>query len=172
MSGLPFKQITKARFARDVHFRKPQNISIGKSTSFEAHSIISVWESTFNSNTDAEISFGEKCVIGEYNHITAANGISIGNNLLTGRWVTISDNNHGLSTLDDMKIAPVERAISSKGKISIGDNVWIGDKATILSGVTIGDGAIIAANSVVTKDVPAYSVVAGNPAKIIKKLAP
>ena len=45
--------------------------------------------------------------------------------------------------------------------------MWIGDKATILSGVTIGDGAVIGANSVVTKDVPEYSVVAGNPAKII-----
>ena len=46
--------------------------------------------------------------------------------------------------------------------------MWIGDKATILSGVTIGDGAVIGANSVVTKDVPEYSVFAGNPAKIIR----
>ena len=51
----------------------------------------------------------------------------------------------------------------------IGDNVWIGDKATVLPGVTIGDGAVIAANAVVTKDVPAFTVVAGNPARIIKQ---
>ena len=61
------------------------------------------------------------------------------------------------------------RPVVSKGSVIIGNNVWIGDKATILPNVTIGDGAVIAANSVVTKDVPAYSVVAGNPAKVIKE---
>lgn len=60
--------------------------------------------------------------------------------------------------------------VTSKGPVIIGSNVWFGDKATILPNVTIGDGAVIAANSVVTKDVPAYSVVAGNPAKIIKQV--
>ena len=61
------------------------------------------------------------------------------------------------------------RSVMSKGPVIIGNDVWIGDKATILPGVTIGDGAVIAANAVVTKDVPAYSVVAGNPAKIVKQ---
>ena len=63
---------------------------------------------------------------------------------------------------------PLKRPIVSKGPVRIGDNVWIGDKATILPNVSIGNGAIIAANAVVTKDVPPYSVAAGNPAKIIK----
>lgn len=57
-----------------------------------------------------------------------------------------------------------------KGPVKIGDNVWIGDRATILSGVTIGEGAIIAANAVLTHDVPAYTVVGGVPAKVIKFL--
>ena len=61
------------------------------------------------------------------------------------------------------------RLVVSKGSVIIGNNVWIGDKATILPNVTIADGAVIAANSVVTKDVPAYSVVAGNPAKVVKQ---
>lgn len=56
----------------------------------------------------------------------------------------------------------------SKGEIVIGDDVWIGTNALILSGVTVGQGAIIAAGAVVSKDVPAYSVVAGIPAKVIK----
>lgn len=50
----------------------------------------------------------------------------------------------------------------------IGNDVWIGYEATIMPGVKIGDGAIIASKSVVTKDIPAYSIVGGNPAKIIK----
>ena len=57
----------------------------------------------------------------------------------------------------------------SKGDIVIGNDVWIGMNAKIMSGVKIGDGAVVAANSVVTKDVPEYTIVGGNPAKIIKK---
>ena len=65
-------------------------------------------------------------------------------------------------------IPPIERKLFSKGPIVIGNHVWIGDKVTILSGVTIGNNSVIAANSVITKDVPPFSVVAGNPGKVIK----
>ena len=58
---------------------------------------------------------------------------------------------------------------STKGELLIGNDVWIGDGATILSGVTIGDGACIGTKSVITKDVPPYTIAAGNPAKHIKK---
>ena len=57
----------------------------------------------------------------------------------------------------------------SKGNVNIGNDVWIGQNATILSGINIGHGAVIATNAVVTKDVKDYEVVAGNPAKVIKK---
>ena len=71
---------------------------------------------------------------------------------------------------NEMFLPPINRPLFSKGPVVIEDNVWIGDKATILSGVTIGMGAIVGANSVITKDIPAYAVVAGSPAKIIKML--
>jgi acetyltransferase-like isoleucine patch superfamily enzyme len=58
---------------------------------------------------------------------------------------------------------------ATKGNVIIGNDVWVGDGAVILSGVNIGDGAVIGARSVVTKDVPAYGIVAGNPARLIKK---
>lgn len=113
---------------------------------------------------------GEECHFGAFNHITCTNKIQIGNRLLTGKWVTITDNSHGTTDLDSLHIDPIKRPIYSKGPVIIGDNVWIGDKATILPGVTIGDGAVIAANAIVTKDVPAYCVAAGNPARIIKNV--
>lgn len=69
-----------------------------------------------------------------------------------------------------MRQRPSLRKVESKGEVIIGDNVWIGDKCTILQNVHIGDGVIVAANSVVTKDVPPYSVVGGNPAKVLKKI--
>lgn len=112
---------------------------------------------------------GDDCNFGAFTHITCSNKIIIKNNLLSGKWVTISDNNHGNTDLDSLSIHPIEREIVSKGSVIIEDDVWIGDKVTILSNVVIGKGAVVAANSVVTKSVPSYSVVAGNPAKIIKK---
>ena len=58
----------------------------------------------------------------------------------------------------------------SKGEVVIGNNVWIGDKATILAGVTVGDNVIVGANSVVTKDIPSNTMVAGVPARIINSI--
>ena len=112
---------------------------------------------------------GDSVSIGAFNHITCTNRIVIGDGVLTGKFVTVTDNSHGNTDYDSLHIKPNDRDVVSKGPVVIGNNVWIGDKATILPGVTIGDGAIIAANAVVTKDVPAYSVAAGNPARIIKK---
>ena len=56
----------------------------------------------------------------------------------------------------------------SKGNVKIGNDVWIGIGATILSGVNIGDGAVIGASAVITKDIPDYAIVAGNPAKVVR----
>ena len=111
------------------------------------------------------------CNIGEHTHITSINGITIGDGLLTGRYVYIGDNSHGELSWHDSSIPPINRHLKTKGGVLIGNNVWIGDKVTILSGVTIGNNAIIGANSVVTHDVPDNSIVAGIPAKIIKRLS-
>ena len=81
--------------------------------------------------------------------------------------VLISDNAHGnCRDQKQLLMRPDDRPLYSKGAIFIGENVWIGEKAAILSGVHVGDGAVIGANSVVTHDVPAFSIVAGCPAKI------
>nr|WP_303321249.1 acyltransferase [Alistipes onderdonkii] len=116
-----------------------------------------------------KISIGDGCMFGSDMHITAVNSIRIGKNVRTGKSVLISDNSHG--DPEDMalrNIAPNARPIYSKGAIVIGDNVWIGEKAAILAGVTIGEGAIIGANAVVTKNIPPYSIAAGIPTRIIK----
>lgn len=116
-----------------------------------------------------EIIIGKDCNFGAFNHITCCNRIVIGDRLLTGKWVTISDNNHGDTDLRTLMCNPSLRPIVCKGSVVIGCDVWIGEGAKILSGVTIGDGAVIAAGSVVTRNVPSYCVVGGNPARIIKQ---
>lgn len=141
-------------------------ITIGESTKFHDYIYLTVWGVP---TADVVISIGSGCNFGAFNHITAINHVEIGDNCLTGKWVTISDNNHGTTDRCDLELPPLLRKVTSKGPVVIGRNVWIGEKATILAGVTIGDGAVIAANSVVTKDVPPYSVVAGMPAKIVKQ---
>ena len=145
-----------------------QFISIGDNSHIGNGCILTAWEHTADGGKHSpNIIIGVNASIGEYNHVTSTNMVNIGDNLLTGRWVTITDNSHGLTDIDSLRLPPLMRPIVSKNPVIIGNNVWIGDKATILPGVTIGDGAIIAANAVVTKNVPAYSVVGGNPAKVI-----
>lgn len=146
-----------------VHGSK--SISIADGTFFDDFFYLTAWPELVKNIPALKI--GENCSFGAYNHITCTNEITIGNHCLTGKWVTISDNNHGDTSLGSLKKNPSQREPVSKGPVVIEDNVWIGDKATILSGVKIGKGAVVAANAVVTKDVPAFCVVAGNPAKII-----
>lgn len=143
-------------------------IVINEGCSFQTGLTLTAWSHYKAQIFTPEIVFGKNCKIGAYNHITAINRIIIGDNLLTGKWVTISDNSHGDTFVDTLKTPPSDRMITSKGCVRIGNNVWIGDKATILPGVTIGDGVVIGANSVVTKDVPPYSVIVGNPGRIVK----
>lgn len=149
------------------HIEHPECISIGKRVSFGDHFYLYAYKE--DHRQAAEIMIGNDCCFGADNHITAAGRIVIGNNLLTGKRVTISDNNHGDSDIDTLKTAPLKRTMTTKGPITIGNNVWIGEGVTILSGVTIGDSAIIAAGSVVTHDIPAYAVAVGIPARIMKQ---
>lgn len=160
---------SKVSFNRYINYTKgEQYFKIGKGTSFGKALVMTAWDTYENEIFSPEVKIGENCHFGDFLHFTCINKITIGNNLLTGRWVTISDNGHGKTDYNTLQIPPIKRRLSCKGPIEIGNNVWIGDKATILSGVKIGDGVVIAANAVVTKDIPPFSVVAGNPAKVIK----
>lgn len=147
-----------------------QYISIGKGTKIFDGGILTAWDSFEDQHFTPSIEIGENCNIGEQCHITACNSIKIGNNVLTGRKVYISDNSHGTFDRALLDIHPLKRPLVSKGGVVIGDNVWICDNVCILSGVTIGNGAVVAANAVVTHDVPPYTMVAGVPAKVIKTL--
>ena len=146
------------------------NISIGDYTCIQSHSILGCWEKYGGQQFAPSIVIGDHCSIGEYNHITACNKITIGDGLLTGRYVYIGDNAHGGLSKIESNVPPIDRKLQSKGEIVIGNNVWIGDKATILGGVSIGDNVIVGANSVVTKNVLSNTIVAGVPAKVVKSI--
>ena len=90
---------------------------------------------------------------------------SIGDYVLMGPDVQIYTRNHKYDRVD---IPMYNQGESEIKKVNIGNDVWIGSRAIILPGVTIGDGAIIGAGSIVTKNVEPYAIVGGNPAKVIK----
>ncbi len=108
---------------------------------------------------------GNNTTLNYRNVISVEQKVQIGNNCLIAEEVKIFDNNsHGLDFRN--RLLTKEEA----KPIIISDHVWIGMNSIILKGVTIGKGAVIAAGSVVTKDVPSMALVAGNPAKVIKKI--
>ncbi len=146
-----------------------QYISVGDKTFIASGVQLTAWDNHNNNKYSPSITIGNCCAIRENCHITAINSISIGDNLLTGTNVLITDNSHGQSTREHMSMPFTERPLYSKGPVTIGDNVWLGNNVCVMPGVNIGDGAIIGANSVVTHDIPAYSVAAGIPAKVIKQ---
>ena len=151
-----------------------RRIKIGSHTHFGHHCVLGCWEKYSLGEEveyfEPEIFIGNHCSIGEYCHITAIKKVTIGDSLLTGRFVYIGDNAHGRLSWEEADIHPASRHLVSKGEIKIGHNVWIGDKVSIFGGVTIGDNVIIGAGSIVTHDLPGNCMVAGIPAKVIKQL--
>lgn len=116
-----------------------------------------------------EMTIGDNVFIGNRCSFSCARRITIGNNALISAGVRIHDNDdHPLDPARRAARAPVEE--EEVADVSIGSNVWIGARATILKGVTIGENAVVGTGAIVTDDVAANTVVAGNPAKVVKEL--
>lgn len=111
------------------------------------------------------IVIGDGVGIGEYTHIGGAGGVNIGENTIIGSYFSAHPENHNYSEID---VLIKNQGVNQKG-IIIGKNCWIGAKVTILDGVEIGDGCVIAAGAVVNSSFPNNVVIAGVPARIIKK---
>ncbi|MEI7423009.1 MAG: DapH/DapD/GlmU-related protein [Prolixibacteraceae bacterium] len=114
-------------------------------------------------NGVGDVLIGDRTRIGMSNVLIGP--VTIGNDVILAQNIVLSGLNHGY---EDIKLPPHNQPVTKK-KITLEDEVWVGANVVIVAGVTVGKHAVIAAGSVVTKDVPAYSLVVGNPAKIIKK---
>lgn len=113
-----------------------------------------------------KIIIGEGTWVGKNCTIAALDKVEIGKNVLFARNVHITDHSHGYEDIDN----PIKgQPLISKGPVIVEDDCWLGYSSEILSGVHIGRHSIVAARAVVTKDVPPYSIVAGNPARIVKQ---
>ena len=114
----------------------------------------------FYTDFGKNITIGKDVFINSGCHFQDQGGIEIGDGTLIGHNVVLATINHDLD--------PKENRKNHYAPIKIGEHVWIGSNATILSGVTIGDHAVVAAGAVVTQDVPAMTVVGGVPAKVLR----
>jgi acetyltransferase-like isoleucine patch superfamily enzyme len=111
---------------------------------------------------------GNNSNIGPYSYIGCSGFIEIGNNVMISPRVSIYSENHNYP----MTAIPMKDQGVTRSFVKIEDDCWIAANSVILAGITIGRGSVVAAGSVVTKDVPPYSIVAGVPATIIKKRVP
>ena len=153
-----------------INIKGEEYISIGENTQLGMSIQLTAWSRYNKTEYKPTISIGDNCIIRDFAHITAINEIIIGNNLLTGTNVLITDNSHGYLSKESVDIPPNKRDLVSNGPVHIGNNVWLGNNVIILPNVTIGNGVIVGANSVVTKDIPDNCVAAGVPAKVVKRL--
>lgn len=148
---------SKSKFG--VHYKKLREILVkgyidfcGNNVNIEPHC-----------RFDYALKIGDNSGIGEYSELYG--DITIGNDVMMGTNCIIYTVNH---RFDDINIPMRKQGNEPSQPVVIGNDVWIGGRVTILPGVHIGNGAVIGAGAVVTKDVPEFAVVGGNPAKIIK----
>lgn len=173
---------SRPAFGRGMLIRTPKNIRLGAKVMLDDYSVLDA------RGADGAIELGDFVAVGRYTTLAAKNGkIKLGNAVNISshcRIATISDIEIGESTLvaafcyigpgnhqqEDGKPL-IASPMEDKGGVKIGKHVWLGTRVTVLDGVTIGDGAIVGAHSLVRDDVPAGAVVAGSPAKILKTAA-
>lgn len=114
---------------------------------------------------DGKIIIGDSCQLGDYNYITGQGGVTIQDNVLFASHVNIISNEHIYENIE----MPIVSQKCIKKKILIKEGSWIGISSTILGGTIIGKNCVVGANSLVKGEFPDYCVIAGNPAKVIKK---
>jgi acetyltransferase-like isoleucine patch superfamily enzyme len=153
----------------DYKILNPQHISVGTNFSAGVHFRLEAVDKYNAKDYYPKIVIGNNVSFEDHCHVGCINSIMIEDNVMIASKVIISDHFHGEMNLEELKIPPRFRKLYSKGPIIIKRNVWIGDNVSVLSNVIIGENSVIGSNSVVTKDIPANSIAAGVPARIIKQ---
>ena len=156
----------KLSIAKDCLFLNPKHIFWGENCSVNQRAALCPLHFHNGKNYPSIIQIGNRVSIGAYDRIASAYSVSIEDDVLMAAFVHITDHSHGY---EDVSLPICKQDIIHKGPVVIGKGSWLAFGCHILSGVKIGEHSVVAANSVVTKDVPPFCVVAGNPAKIVKK---
>lgn len=150
-----------------IHIINHDSIEIGDNFFSRYNLRIEAIKSYNNQSFFPRVIIGNNVQLNSDIHIGCIDYIEIQDNCLLGSRILITDHDHGTTSIDSLQLPPIERNLHSKGPVIIKKNVWIGDGVSILAGVTIGENSIIGTNAVVTKSIPANSILVGNPGKLI-----
>jgi acetyltransferase-like isoleucine patch superfamily enzyme len=157
---------------RGCSIRGMRRISMGRSVSIYGGLWLEAVQNYRGQSFAPKISIGDRVSFSKDVHVTCIERIDIGNGVLFGSRVYVSDHNHGRYAGERQSHPdepPAERELAPGGAVLIEDNVWIGDNVVIVGPARIGAGTIVAANSVVKGDIPPFMMIAGAPAKPIKR---
>lgn len=158
-----------------AHLNGLSHFSIGKNFLAGEHLRMEAITKYGKARYNPQIIIKDNVAMNDFVHIAAINHVEIGNNVLMASKIYISDHNHGIYSGDnqsDPDSSPGSREIDSSRAVIIEDNVWLGEFVSVLPGVTIGKGSSIGANSVVSRDIPPYSIAVGAPAHVVKRFDP
>jgi acetyltransferase-like isoleucine patch superfamily enzyme len=142
----------------------PAGVEIGANTLVMHGAVLHVYN--FRGLPHAGIRIGRDSLIGEYSVIRGQGGVTIGDRVYTSPMTQLIAVNH---VVDDPARPFVEQGITAQGSV-VEDDVWLGANAVVTDGVHIGCGAVVAAGAVVTKDVPAHTIVGGVPARVLREI--
>lgn len=163
------KKIKYASIGKNSYIYNPmiisdaKKISIGNNVKVLDNARISIYD---NEKNEIIVHIDNDCYIGYNFSILAKEKVCIEKNVLIASNVLISSENHGMDP--ECGLSYMDQPLVGKN-VRIGEGTWIGEKVCILPGVNIGKKCIVGAGSVVTKSMPDYSIVGGNPAKVLKK---
>lgn len=149
-----------------LRINKCKYLKVGNNCRIGNDCRISFFNSFYGQEYNPKLEIGNNAYLGDYLTFLCADEVSIGDNVLMASYITITSENHGIDPEDERGYA--KQPLVGK-KVYIKDGAWIGEHVIILPGVEIGNKAIVAAGSVVTKNVSDYTIVAGNPARVIKR---
>jgi acetyltransferase-like isoleucine patch superfamily enzyme len=181
--SLRFKRAGVCFVGRNVRLRFARNIEIGRYATIGDGTILSglgrnglrlgarvnigaysrLIVGTDVARPGSHIHIGDGCGIGEYSSVGGSGGISIGRNTIIGQYFSAHPENHNFKDLS----RPIREQGTTRMPIGIEEDCWLGARVTVLGGVTIGKGCVIAAGSVITRDVPPFSIVAGVPGRVV-----
>jgi|YelNatPaOPRAMG01_1025707.scaffolds.fasta_scaffold40602_2 acetyltransferase-like isoleucine patch superfamily enzyme len=151
-------------FGKNVSFGRMVRITTPDGGKIRLGNNVRIGDFTILFAERCELKIGNNSGVGIGTHIVALNSITIGEWCLIGPYCTIRDMNHGMDTSLPMALQKQET-----GPIVIGNDVWLGTHVVVTAGSTIGDGAVIGANAVVTSDIPKNVIAAGVPAHVIRE---
>jgi acetyltransferase-like isoleucine patch superfamily enzyme len=149
-----------------LHTNDPSEIYLGDGVQIWNGSWLDTFKKYQGIEYQPRLEIGDGTYIGRNAHICACTQVTIGKNVVFADSVYVSDLLHGF---EDVNTPVMDQPLVCPGPVVIEDDVWLGERVCVMPNVTIGKHSVIGSNSVVTKDIPPYSVAVGSPAKIIKQ---